>query len=148
MKTNRRVALMVGALLIMCSGSFAWMGGQMPGQSSFGTMFTNALQAVSGGALIISLDFLNQINMTTVLFAVSVIMLLAAVVGAKPFAIGSTILSTLLVLMWLFNGGVELSSLFSSLGSLGTGTIMAIGGALVGLLAVLMPKLSLPGKGA
>lgn len=148
MNTNRRVALMVAALLIMCSGTFVWIGGQMPASSSFGTMFTNALQAVSGGSLIISLQILDQINMSLVLFIVSVIMLLAAVLGAKPFAIGSVILATLTVLMWLFNGGVELASIFSSLGSLGTGTIMAISGAVIALLATLMPKINLPGKGA
>lgn len=148
MKTNRRVALMVAALLIMCSGTFAWLGGAMPGQTSFGTMFTNALQAVSGGALIVSLQFLDQINMSLILFIVSVVMLLAAVLGVKPFAIGSAILAALTVLMWLFNGGVELSSIFGSLGTLGTGTVMALGGVVVALLATLMPKINLPGKGA
>ena len=63
---------MVAGLMVLCSGSLAWINGQMPINASFGTMLSQAITTIFGGSVTISIALLNQISMAAVLFVVGV----------------------------------------------------------------------------
>lgn len=145
MNTNRRVGLLVAGLLILCSAGLPWIGNSSPASTSFGSMFTNALTAISGGNLVVHATLLDGVMMSIILFVVAAIVLFAAVLSVKAIAIGSMIIALLTVLMWLFNGGVSIAAVFGSPGSMGLGTVLALVGVIIGFLAILLPKIKLPG---
>ena len=147
---------MVAGLMVLCSGSLAWINGQMPikinGQmpinASFGTMLSQAITTIFGGSVTISIALLNQISMAAVLFVVGVIILVAAVLGSRAIAIVGATVSALIVAMWIIATNISLDGLINNFTRLGTGTNLVIISIVTTLLVVLLPKLHKPSKSA
>ena len=146
MRSSRRLMLMVAGLLILCSNSFAWIDGQMPINASFGKMLSTLLSSVTSGSIMIDIAIIDQISMAAVLFVIGVICLIAAVLGSRAIAIISTLLSALIVAMWAISTGISIDSLFNHFNGLGTGTHLAILSIILSLVALILPRLHLPGR--
>lgn len=148
MKTMRRLVLMVAGLMVLCSGSLAWINGQMPINASFGAMLSQAITTIFGGSVTISIALLNQISMAAVLFVVGVIILVAAVLGSRAIAIVGAAISALIVAMWIIATNISLDGLINNFTRLGAGTNLVIISIVTTLLVVLLPKLHKPSKSA
>ena len=146
MKTGRRLILMSAGLLVLCSSSLAWIDGQMPINTSFGTALSTMIGTMSNHGISLNIPFLNQISMAAVLFVVGVIILIASVLGSRAIALVSIILSAIVTTMWIIATGISLDGFINHFAGLGTGTHLALLGIVIALFAVLFPRLHWPGR--
>ena len=146
MKASRRLMLMTAGLMLLCSSSFAWIGGQMPINASFGNLLSTSIATISGHSISINISALNQISMAAILFVVGVIVLTASVLGSRLAAIVGVIISVIATAILIISTGISLDGLINNFAGLGTGTHLAMGGILLALLSILLPRLHLPGR--
>lgn len=146
MKTGRRLILMVAGLLVLCSSSLAWIDGQLPINTSFGTALSTTIDTLSGHSINLSISFLNQISMAAVLFVVGVILLISSVLGSRIIALVSALLTVAATLIWIIATGISLDGFINHFTGLGTGTHLALLGIVIALLAILFPRLHWPGR--
>ena len=147
MRKARRLLLLATGLMVLCSGSFNWLNDQLPINASFGQMLSSVIAQLSGGSVIINLSVLNQITLSTVLFVLGVIIMIAAVLGSKAIALAGALLVGLVTAGWFIMYDLSFTDLFTNFTVLGLGTQMSLAGIILVLLIVLLPRLKLPGKG-
>ena len=137
---------MSAGLLVLCSSSLAWIDGQMPINTSFGTALSTMIGTMSNHGIALNIPFLNQISMAAALFVVGVIILIASVLGSRAIALVSIILSAIATTMWIIATGISLDGFINHFAGLGTGTHLALLGIAIALFAVLFPRLHWPGR--
>lgn len=141
MKKGRRLIVMIAGLMIMSSSSLPWLNSIMPVNTSFGELLSGFLASISGGAVIVNLAALNQISMAAVLFAIGIITLVGSVLGSKPIALIGALCSVLSLAMWFMGNNTDFITVFTDFFHLGLGTQLLAGGALLTVIAVLMPRI-------
>ena len=98
-----------------------WINGQLPANTGFGRLLSSAIHSLSGGSVTLDVELLNSIHMAPVIFV-------------------------LIVYLWLSYNSFGPGDIFGRFGQLGVGTQLAMGSALLSLLATLCPTLHLPGR--
>ena len=76
----------------------------------------------------------------------SIVLLISATLGSKLVGLVGTLLVVLIVYLWLSYNSFGPGDIFGRFGQLGMGTQLAMGSALLSLLATLCPTLHLPGR--
>ena len=123
-----------------------WINGQLPADTSFGRLLSSAIHNLSGGSVTLDVELLNSIHMAPVIFILAIVLLVSATLGSKLVGLVGTLLVVLIVYLWLNYNSFSPGDIFGRFGQLGMGTQLAMGGALLSLLATLCPALRLPGR--
>lgn len=123
-----------------------WINGQLPADTSFGRLLSSAIHNLSGGSVTLNVELLNSIHMAPVIFILAIVLLVSATLGSKLVGLVGTLLVVLIVYLWLNYNSFSPGDIFGRFGQLGMGTQLAMGGALLSLLATLCPALHLPGR--
>ena len=123
-----------------------WINGQLPADTSFGRLLSSAIHNLSGGSVTLDVELLNSIHMAPVIFILAIVLLVSATLGSKLVGLVGTLLVVLIVYLWLSYNSFSPGDIFGRFGQLGMGTQLAMGGALLSLLATLCPALHLPGR--
>ena len=123
-----------------------WINGQLPADTSFGRLLSSAIHNLSGGSVTLDVELLNSIHMAPVIFVLAIVLLVSATLGSKLVGLVGTLLVVLIVYLWLNYNSFSPGDIFGRFGQLGMGTQLAMGGALLSLLATLCPALHLPGR--
>ncbi len=123
-----------------------WINGQLPADTSFGRLLSSAIHNLSGGSVTLDVELLNSIHMAPVIFILAIVLLVSATLGSKLVGLVGTLLVVLIVYLWLSYNSFGLGDIFGRFGQLGVGTQLAMGSALLSLLATLCPTLHLPGR--
>lgn len=123
-----------------------WINGQLPADTSFGRLLSSAIHNLSGGSVTLDVELLNSIHMAPVIFILAIVLLVSATLGSKLVGLVGTLLVVLIVYLWLSYNSFGLGDIFGRFGQLGVGTQLAMGSALLSLLATLCPTLRLPGR--
>ena len=123
-----------------------WINGQLPADTGFGRLLSSAIHNLSGGSVTLDVELLNSIHMAPVIFVLAIVLLVSATLGSKLVGLVGTLLVVLIVYLWLSYNSFGLGDIFGRFGQLGVGTQLAMGGALLSLLATLCPALHLPGQ--
>lgn len=124
----------------------AWINGKLPADTSFGRLLSSAIHNLSGGSVTLDVELLNSIHMAPVIFVLAIVLLISATLGSKLVGLVGTLLVVLIVYLWLNYNSFSPGDIFGRFGQLGMGTQLAMGGALLSLLATLCPALHLPGR--
>ncbi len=123
-----------------------WINGQLPADTSFGRLLSSAIHNLSGGSITLDVELLNSIHMAPVIFVLAIVLLVSATLGSKLVGLVGTLLVVLIVYLWLNYNSFGPGDIFGRFGQLGMGTQLAMGSALLSLLATLCPTLHLPGR--
>lgn len=123
-----------------------WINGQLPADTSFGRLLSSAIHNLSGGSVTLDVELLNSIHMAPVIFVLAIVLLISATLGSKLVGLVGALLVVLIVYLWLSYNSFSPGDIFGRFGQLGMGTQLAMGGALLSLLATLCPALHLPGR--
>ena len=123
-----------------------WINGQLPADTGFGRLLSSAIHNLSGGSVTLDVELLNSIHMAPVIFILAIVLLVSATLGSKLVGLVGTLLVVLIVYLWLSYNSFGLGDIFGRFGQLGMGTQLAMGSALLSLLATLCPTLHLPGR--
>ena len=123
-----------------------WINGQLPADTSFGRLLSSTIHNLSGGSITLDVELLNSIHMTPVIFILAIVLLVSATLGSKLVGLVGTLLVVLIVYLWLSYNSFSPGDIFGRFGQLGMGTQLAMGSALLSLLATLCPTLHLPGR--
>ena len=123
-----------------------WINGQLPADTSFGRLLSSAIHNLSGGSVTLDVELLNSIHMAPVIFILAIVLLISATLGSKLVGLVGTLLVVLIVYLWLNYNSFSPGDIFGRFGQLGVGTQLAMGSALLSLLATLCPTLRLPGR--
>ena len=123
-----------------------WINGQLPANTGFGRLLSSAIHNLSGGSVTLDVELLNSIHMAPVIFILAIVLLVSATLGSKLVGLVGTLLVVLIVYLWLSYNSFSPGDIFGRFGQLGMGTQLAMGGALLSLLATLCPALHLPGR--
>ena len=138
--------MMVAGILLLCSSQMTWINGQLPANTGFGRLLSSAIHNLSGGSVTLDVELLNSIHMAPVIFVLAIVLLISATLGSKLVGLVGTLLVVLIVYLWLSYNSFGLGDIFGRFGQLGMGTQLAMGSALLSLLATLCPTLRLPGR--
>ena len=138
--------MMVAGILLLCSSQMTWINGQLPADTGFGRLLSSAIHNLSGGSVTLDVELLNSIHMAPVIFILAIVLLVSATLGSKLVGLVGTLLVVLIVYLWLSYNSFGPGDIFGRFGQLGMGTQLAMGGALLSLLATLCPTLHLPGR--
>lgn len=123
-----------------------WINGQLPANTGFGRLLSSAIHNLSGGSVTLDVELLNSIHMAPVIFILAIVLLVSATLGSKLVGLVGTLLVVLIIYLWLNYNSFSPGDIFGRFGQLGMGTQLAMGGALLSLLATLCPALHLPGR--
>lgn len=123
-----------------------WINGQLPADTSFGRLLSSAIHNLSGGSVTLDVELLNSIHMAPVIFVLAIVLLVSATLGSKLVGLVGTLLVVLIVYLWLNYNSFGPGDIFGRFGQLGVGTQLAMGSALLSLLATLCPTLHLSGR--
>lgn len=123
-----------------------WINGQLPANTGFGRLLSSAIHNLSGGSVTLDVELLNSIHMAPVIFVLAIVLLVSATLGSKLVGLVGTLLVVLIVYLWLNYNSFGPGDIFGRFGQLGVGTQLAMGGALLSLLATLCPTLHLPSR--
>lgn len=123
-----------------------WINGQLPADTSFGRLLSSAIHNLSGGSVTLDVELLNSIHMAPVIFILAIVLLVSATLGSKLVGLVGTLLVVLIAYLWLNYNSFSPGDIFGRFGQLGVGTQLAMGSALLSLLATLCPALHLPGR--
>lgn len=138
--------MMVAGILLLCSSQMTWINGQLPANTGFGRLLSSAIHNLSGGSVTLDVELLNSIHMAPVIFILAIVLLVSATLGSKLVGLVGTLLVVFIVYLWLSYNSFGPGDIFGRFGQLGMGTQLAMGGALLSLLATLCPALHLPGR--
>jgi hypothetical protein len=138
--------MMVAGILLLCSSQMTWINGQLPANTGFGRLLSSAIHSLSGGSVTLDVELLNSIHMAPVIFILAIVLLVSATLGSKLVGLVGTLLVVLIVYLWLSYNSFSPGDIFGRFGQLGMGTQLAMGSALLSLLATLCPALHLPGR--
>ena len=123
-----------------------WINGQLPANTGFGRLLSSAIHNLSGGSVTLDVELLNSIHMAPVIFILAIVLLVSATLGSKLVGLVGTLLVVLIVYLWLGYNSFGPGDIFGRFGQLGVGAQLAMGSALLSLLATLCPTLHLPGR--